>query len=317
MRFILLNALLLSSLWFSSLPAQTVSQSETGPIVLRVPASARALALGGVYPGFAPDPDAIFYNPALLQTVTGLSLAAQLWGSSGRLYTFSGANGAGFGVGVQFLDYEVASTSPVGHIGSPFGLGEAGGRASGELNATVAYARTFFRRLRVGIAGKAVRHLGADESAGIAAFDAGATMNPFNWLNLALSVQNVGGSLEFSGAQYDLPMRAALHASTRSRVIGPLDLALGARIAGGPDEDISAGLGAELGYWPFSGLNFYLRTGLRLGTGEYDAAGLLEPIEEMPFTLGGGVSWGRVSLDYALDPYRGADHAHRIGLRVR
>ncbi|MGH7470941.1 MAG: hypothetical protein ACRENP_23585 [Longimicrobiales bacterium] len=317
MRFMLLASALLSTVSPSLALAQTNTQDETGPIVLRVPASARALALGGVYPGLAPDPDAIYYNPALLQSATGLSLAAQMWGSASRLYTFAGTNGAGFGFGVQFLDYEVAALTPAGNIGSPFGLSRDGGRASGELNATIGYARTFFGRLRLGIAAKAARHLGADQSAGIAALDIGTWMNPFNWLNVSLAAQNLGGSLVFNGAEYDLPMRAVLNAFTRSRTIGPLDLAVGARVSAGPDEDVGAGLGVEVGYWPFAGLNFYARAGVKLGTGEYNVGGLADPIEEVPFTAGGGVSWGRLSLDYALEPYSGAAHAHRIGLRVR
>jgi hypothetical protein len=298
--------------------APRVQMSEPGPIVLRLPGSARALAMGGAYPGFGPDADAIFYNPALLQSVTGLSTAAQLYGSSSRLYTFSGANGTGFGVGVQFLDYQVFG--PGSSIGSPFGLSDDAGSGTagqGEFNATLGYMRPFFGRLRVGVAAKWARHLGDDESAGIAAFDLGSSYNPFNWLNLSLSVQNVAGSLKLDATEYDPPTRVALHATTRTTTMGPLDLSLAGRVNGGPDEDVSGGLGAEVSYWPFSGLTFALRGGARIGTGKYDALHLAEPIEEMPFTLGGGVSWGRVSLDYALDPYRNAADAHRIGLRVR
>jgi hypothetical protein len=291
-------------------------QSETGPIVLRLAGSARALGLGGVYPSFSPDADAIFYNPALLQSAVGLSLGTQLWGSSGQLYTFAGTNGAGFGVGVQFLDYELVAGVPVS-IGSPFGLSEGGVRSAGELNATVAYARTFFGRLRVGLAGKMARHLGADESAGMVALDVGGAYNPFNWLNLSLALQNLGSTLEFNGTEYDPPARVALAAATRSRPLGALDVSLAARASIGPNDDFNAGLGAEIGYWPFSGLNFYLRGGFRAATGEYAAPNLVESIEEVPFNLGGGISWGRVALDYALEPYRNADSAHRIGVRVR
>lgn len=306
----------------SAAAAQTTRQrmTEPGPIVLRLPGSTRALALGGAYPGFGPDADAIFYNPALLQTVTGLSTSAQLYGSTGRLYTFSGANGTGFGAGVQFLDYQVFGPAPGSGIGSPFGLSDdAGtGRAGqGEFNASIGYMRTFFGRLRVGAAAKWARHLGADESAGIAAFDVGSTYNPVNWLNLSLSVQNVAGSLKLEATEYDPPTRVALHATTRTFPIGELDLALAARVNGGPDEDVSGGLGTEISYWPFSGLTFALRGGLKLGTGKYQPVHLTEPIEEMPFAVGGGVSWGRISVDYALEPYRRAAHAHRIGLRVR
>ena len=320
---ILLPAALCVALISAVVEAQAprTQMSETGPLVLRLPGSARALALGGAYPGFSPDADAIFYNPALLQTVTGLSASAQLYGSSGRLYTFSGANGTGFGVGVQFLDYQVFRVAPGSDIGSPFGLSDdpdANSRAGqGEFSASLGYMRNFFGRLRVGAALKWARHLADEESAGIAGFDLGSSYNPFNWLNVSLSVQNVAGSLKLPATEYDPPTRVALHATSRAFPIGALDLAVAGRVNGGPDEDVRGSLGTEVSYWPFSGLTFALRGGVKIGTGKYESVHLTEPIEEMPFALGGGVSWGRVSVDYALEPYKNAAHAHRIGLRVR
>jgi hypothetical protein len=293
------------------------TSDDTGPIVLRLAGSTRAIALGGAYPGLSPDPDAVFYNPALLLNATGLSAASALWGSAGRLYTFSGTNGAGFAVGVHVLDYEVSRRGPRGDIGSPFGLSEDDGISSGELNATLAYARMFLGKVRLGVAAKWSRHLGEEQSAGVFAFDVGSFVNPFNWLNVALAVQNVGSRLEFDGAQYELPTRVALNAATRSRPLGPLDFSLAGRVSGGPDDDVSAGLGVEIGYWPFSGLNFYARGGVKAGTGSYQHPDLDDVIEESPFSLGGGLSYGRISLDYALEPYAHASDAHRVGLRVR
>ena len=98
------SAALLALCFCSPLLAQTNGPFEpTGPLIMRLPASTRALALGNVYPAASPDPDAIFYNPALLQSANGFSLATQFYGAA-KTFTLSGANGSGFGIGVQVLD---------------------------------------------------------------------------------------------------------------------------------------------------------------------------------------------------------------------
>ncbi len=319
MRSILITALLMP-FWVMTAFAQATppwTLSETGPLIFQLPGSTRALGLGGTYPVVAPDPDVIFYNPALLQNANGFSLSTQFYGSNARAITASAANATGFGIGVQVLDYDIAGNAPVHDIGSTVALTRDGGRPAGEAALSVGYMRTFFRKVRLGAVAKWAGHWGAAQSGNAYAIDLGTTVNPLNWLTVALSVQNLGTDFEFGSASYNLPMRVALYVAQRSRVVGPLDVSFVAGALGGPDYKPHGSLGLEVGYWPFSGLNFYARAGGKIGTGEYRPTLLITPIEQAPFNLGAGVSYGRLSLDYALEPYQRAADAHRIGVRVR
>lgn len=319
---VILSAALLAAVCCTDVLAQRSLFEQTGPLVMRLPASTRALALGNVYPAASPDPDAIFYNPALLQSASGFSLATQFYGAA-NAFTLSGANGSGFGIGVQVLDYELPDrhidvSGPVvlGDIGSPFALSQEGNAAAGEALLSVGYTRTFFGKVRLGAAAKWAGHWSENQRAQAYAVDLGTTISPISWLVVGVSVQNLGPDFEVANRSYQLPTRIALQLAQRSRVVGPLDVSLTGRLAGGPEEDIDGALGVEVGYWPFSGLNFYARAAGRQTSGEFRTASGVN-IEHAPYTFGGGMSWRSVSIDYALEPFANATDAHRIGLRVR
>lgn len=53
------------------------------PRVLELPASTRAMALGGAYMTNSPQADVLFYNPALLVGVQSFGLDIQQWGTAG------------------------------------------------------------------------------------------------------------------------------------------------------------------------------------------------------------------------------------------
>lgn len=283
-----------------------------GPILLLLPGSTRALAMGETYLTMAADPEAIFINPALLQNARGIAGSLQRYGSASTLSSLTTATDVGFGFGVQILEYAPVIITAVEEIGSPYGLSERGPAAAGEVVASIGYMRTFFEKVRLGVAGKWAQHWGAGFSEGVPALDIGTTVNPFNWLGLALGVQNLGGNLEVGQLEYDLPTRYTVYASTRSRAVGPLDVSLAARAGLNENENLTGGLGAEVGYWPFSGLNFYARAGGRFGR-----IGTAGEVEQSRITAGGGMTFRRVSLDYAWEPFSEAADAHRIGLRFR
>jgi len=323
----LMRAISSAALLFLFCSSAVVAQSSfvfepTGPLLMRLPASTRALALGNVYPAASPDPDAIFYNPALLQAANGFSLATQFYGAA-KTFTLSGANGSGFGIGVQVLDYKLPYRNSDGSgppnpsdIGSPLALSQGGVAAAGEAMVSVGYTRTFFGKVRLGAAAKWAGHWSGSDRARVYALDLGTTINPISWLVVGVSVQNLGPDFEFGSTSYQLPTRVALQLAQRSRVIGPLDVSLTGRLAGGLEEDIDGALGVEVGYWPFSGLNFYARAAGRQTSGEFRTVSGVN-IENAPYTLGGGMSWRSLSIDYALEPFANATDAHRIGLRIR
>jgi hypothetical protein len=315
MRFIPIAILLGFAAYTAS--AQQVDLGE--PPILQLPGSTRALALGGAYIIAGADPDAIFFNPVLLQNARGVSIAAQRYGSASTLTSLAFTTDVGLGVGVRILDYAPTRASDPLDFGSAVGLSERGFNDSGEALGVVGYMRTV-KKIRLGVAGKWVQHWGIDESEGVAAFDIGSTINPFNWLSVALAVQDIGGSIHLGNVKHDIDTRALLLVSTRTKVVGILDVALAARLQAGEDTDPAGGLGLEASYWPFSGLTFFARAGARFGTRELSGVsptGGFEEIKESNFTGGAGVSYGRVSFDYAFEPFRGAADSHRVGIRVR
>jgi hypothetical protein len=300
----------------NALSAQSENKA-TGPLILHLPASTRALGLGGAYQLTSADPDVLFVNPVLLQNARGISVSMQRYGSASTLTTVTTSTDLNLGFGLQVLEYAPARAILPDDIGSPSALPERGSVSSGEVVGMVGYMRVI-KRIRLGAAAKWAQHWGAGQSAGVAAFDVGSGINPLNWLMVTLAVQNIGGSFELGSADYDLPMRAVLNAATRPKVIGPLDVTLATRFSAPRHGDPSFGAGMEASYWPFPGLTFFGRVGVRAGTESAGNFIVTSPnIEQSHFTAGAGVSSNRLSLDYAWEPFREASDAHRIGFRVR
>ena len=66
--------------------------------------------------------------------------------------------------------------------------------------------------------------------------------------------------------------------------------------------------GVEVGYVPIEGVAIVMRSGLRLPRER----------DESLVTGGLGLTLDRISIDYALEPFRGGRPAsHRIGLRIK
>jgi hypothetical protein len=78
-RFLVLAALLTAPV--------TAYAQDSSPLVLRVPASTRALALGGAFPVGTRDSDGIFYNVAFGDALRGFGLHAQRYGRAATLVT--------------------------------------------------------------------------------------------------------------------------------------------------------------------------------------------------------------------------------------
>ncbi len=263
----------------------------------------------------SPDADVIFYNPQLLSVARGFSISAQRFGGSATLATFAAALDANFGFGVQVLDYELPEFSIGESVGSRVPLSRDGGLSASEAVATLGYARTI-KGIRLGLAGKWAQHWGGGHSEGAAAIDLGSSISPISWLLVALSVQNLGGDFALGEFEYELPMMATLLVTQRPRVTGPFDVSFSGRLSAGPEVDPVGGVGVDVGYWPFSGLTFAARAGVRFGTETYRLNPVTD-IEEGIFTAGAGMTWSRVTFDYAWEPFNGAADAHRVGLRIR
>ncbi|MDB4947512.1 MAG: hypothetical protein JWM27_161, partial [Gemmatimonadetes bacterium] len=179
---------------------------------------------------------------------------------------------------------------------------------AGELAATVAYARKVRGRFRVGAGAKLVQErLGGAQDAGWAVdLGAAARVGP---ATVGLAARDLGPALEIGGARARLPARVTLGATLRRQEVGPLDVTAAAeatRLAGGR---LVPAAGVEVGYWPVVGRTVAARAGVRRGV-EGEGARV---------TLGGGMRWDRLSIDYAWQGLDGAGSgaAHRVGLTWR
>lgn len=279
---------------------------EGAPIVLELPASTRALALGGAYAVADPGPDAIFYNPALLTSPRGVGVAVQRWGGGATLGSFAAAmemEPGGLGVGVRLLDYRATASSRVRlAAGRREALFEEGPIPGSELVASVGYARPVWG-VRVGAAGKLVA-VGFDrERADAFAVDVGAATRVGPAL-VSLAVQDLAVGLGDEPLRRGLHPRVTLGASHSSEVVGPLDVTSAVMITATEGGDVVPAGGLEVAYWPELGKTFVARLGVRrpdAGAG--------------PLTLGGAFIGDRFAAEYAYERLEGGAGAHRFGVR--
>ncbi len=281
---------------------------RNGPIVLELPASTRALGLGGAFVLVGNDPDAIFYNPALLRQTSGAGFAVQRYGSESTLGTLSVGrswSGGGLAIGAQVLSYRASAFDPTIISSDEALLLQPGLIGGSDLVASLAYGRTI-KGLHVGVATKLVeQRLGAARDA-TAAFDLGLAKDVGD-VTVGLAAQNLGPGLDIDISSLPLPHRITLAASLQSQQVGPLDVVATAAVSRRRDAQIVPAGGLEIGYWPIRGRTFIARVGIR----------------RVPNGGASALSWGAafigdaITVDYAFQEFEGSGAAHRVGLRWR
>ncbi|HEX9895295.1 MAG TPA: hypothetical protein VGA78_15305 [Gemmatimonadales bacterium] len=284
----------------AAVPASLVAQ-ETAPLVLRLPASARAAALGNGFAG-GRGSEMIFYHPAQIGLVTGLSLSLARYRASATFASLATSSTVGVLVvaaGVQWLDY---GSEPGVFPTSPRSLTTSGSEISQSLAASAAAAIRLIG-FRWGIAAKYVEERLPDARPSGAAFDVGVGRD-FSRISVGLVAQNLGADIGREPARADLPTRLVLGAATpRYPIHTWFDIAATAAVNWERHSGVSPAAGAELTYVPLEGFALALRAGARRVTGG--------PSSQQPVTFGAGFSFDRLSLDYAYDG------AHWFGVRMQ
>ncbi|HEX7051363.1 MAG TPA: hypothetical protein VF188_14245 [Longimicrobiales bacterium] len=301
------GAACLSILALLCAPPVRAQGAARAPAVLELPASTRALALGGAFVSVGGDPDAIFYNPALLTAARGIGLAAQRYGSASTLATVSAAiemEPGGIGIGVQMLDYGAPADAAPGTAFPTRGdLLERGPVPASDLVVSLGYARPV-KGVRLGIVGKYIEQRVAGERAGTAAVDLGAAKELFG-ATIGLAIQNLGRGFDAGGTRIPLPRRITLSAAHPRKIVGPFDLITTASVATLEDWTVVPGLGVELAWWPVVGKTFVGRIGFR-----HAASDTVSPV-----TFGGAFIGDRFTLEYAYEGVEGPGGGHRVGIR--
>ncbi|GAB1344313.1 PorV/PorQ family protein [Gemmatimonas sp.] len=281
-----------------------------GPLVLRLPASARMLGMANAGVSSS-DGDAIFYNPGMLTQARGVAVSMQRYGARATAGSFGSVQSFGtytIGIGAQVLQYESRSSAPLfdNERGAPR-LSDGGDESSSSSAFSVGVGRVI-KGVRVGVAAKyAEERLGATRD-GVLAMDLGVS-KPVGPATLALSVQNLGSGPDLYYVRGALPTRVTVgYGGGLFPVWEKWDIGMQTQLSVERDGFVRPAGGVELGYVPVEGVAFVVRSGLRLPR---------EPDEPLA-TAGLGLTADRYSVDWAMEPMRGGRPVvHRLGLRIR
>ena len=281
---------------------------RNGPIVLELPASTRALGLGGAFVLAGNDPDAIFYNPALLRQTGGAGIAVQRYGSGSTLGTLSmgrGWSAGGLAIGVQVLSYRASAFDPSIISADEAMLLQPGIIGGSDLVASLAYGRTI-KGIHAGFSTKLIeQRLGAARDA-TAALDLGLAKDVGD-VTIGLVAQNLGPGLDIDVSSLPLPHRITLGASLARQQVGPLDLVATAAVSRGRDAEIVPAGGIEIAWWPVVGRTFIARVGARrVPNGGASAV-----------SFGAAFIGDAITIEYAFQDFDGSGAAHRVGIRWR
>ncbi len=224
MRVYKAERILIFSIAFGAAPC--VGQSDgSAPLVLELPASTRALGLGGAFVLSVVDNDAVFYHPGLLDAARGAGLAVQRYRSSSTMGVLSAATewfGGGLALGVQVLSYGAGGPALDDIPDDANELLSSGSSGVSELVGSLGYGREILG-FRAGIVGKVIEQRVGGERDATVAIDVGIVRSLWG-VTLGASAQNLGWGLRIGSGDLPLPSRVTVAASTRSRPVGPLDV---------------------------------------------------------------------------------------------
>jgi hypothetical protein len=283
----------------------------TAPLVLRLPASTRGLAMGNIAVASGND-DVIFYNPAQLAVARAASLSVQRFSegaTAGALSAAMAFNTGGIGIGAQWVSFDAAASTPF----SPSNLTQRGGVPAASAAASLGFAQAF-KGVRIGGAAKVAQEIAAAERSVTVLGDVGAGKDFKNFINVGLAVRNLGASNTTpAGVSVPPPTRATLGVQASrpianlSSTLSPfIDIAGAAEVSVLRDGWVKPAAGLELVYNWIEGYSVILRGGIRR-----------PELGERPTTMGAGFVADRVRIEYALEPREGGSVSHRFGIRIR
>ncbi len=271
---------------------------------LEVPAGARAGGLGGAYVSVATGAEAVFWNPAGLESVTRTQLSASHTESfqqlrhehvavAGRLF------GGGLAASVRAMYSEpIEERDDIGNLIGSFG--------AHDLEFALGYGTEIAPGVTFGMNGVVVRERIANLAAGTWGMDVGTAWQPSAWpsVRLALAAQHLGPAAHYTldgvpGRDVALPMALQAGGTWRTSFGNGLDLGstLEMRTTRGRAGVVM--LGEELA----TPVGASLRAGVRMN----------DDLNAMSF----GAGWvnGGFRLDYAFAPSKlGLEDVHRFSL---
>jgi hypothetical protein len=296
--------------------AQTTNGESRAAILLTLPSSTRGLALGEAWGAIADDESAIFYNPAQLARVRGASVG----GSIQRYIAQTTLGAAAFAIplrrgavafGLQMLDYGSADEYTIADgTGGQLGSATGGSVTAQDIVLTGGYGISLGERraFRLGAAAKYVRQTVANYSGSSAAVDLGLAYTFVRGWDVAAAVQHLGADLRLAAVSAPLPWTWRASVAAPAMVTPTFSLRPIAEVRQSSGGTTAGALAAE-GVWHPSvgGPVLAARAGFTfMGNGE----------DRSPLALGGGVTLGRITVDYAYESFDALGGAtHRVGIR--
>lgn len=327
MRLLRLSLIAAALAALAAPPAQGQSRGETGFDLVRLDPSTRAAALAGAGSVPGDDPNALFYNPALLSSdmdgavalsytnhVADVSAGSAVYARDLRLL-----GGFTAGVGVRFLSYgdfeRRTGDDEADAVGESFSAGEAA--------VSLSASREVLPQFRAGATVHALFASIDDAGASALTTDLGVTYTvPTQALTLGASVHHLGATLSSLGETDDrLPFDVRITAAKRLRYL-PLTISVSGidlhsfdgpevdssfvnraldHVAVGGELRLGSALALRVGYNGQRGAD--LRSGDRL-----DLAGM---------GVGAGLTLRRVAVDYAYTNWGDFGGYHQFGVRTK
>jgi hypothetical protein len=296
-------------------PALAQGAGSTGTPVLQMLAGGRATALSGAYAAATGDSDVLFYNPA---GIAGLSAAASL-SYQQHVVDIGVATGAGavrigrlvLGASAIFLDYgSVDEYVPDPDFGGQTGMPTGETVSASEVATRITGALPIIEdRFNVGASLGYVSADLAGTGRGAPFVDIGAQYLLSN-VAFGIALRNMGGSLSGAGlADASLPAEARAGAMIQLKRPTGIGATISADVVTelrGEHTGVVAGVEAGLLPAGAGRIGAVGRVGFNAGTGDEGQGALL---------LGGGLSIGPISVDYAWQNYDLFGSLHRIGVR--
>jgi hypothetical protein len=261
------------------------SAGSNGAAFLKIGVGARALALGDTAVSWAADPSALYWNPAGLGRMDSTGYAAQFthdewladtsydslaltvklenYGNVGLMFNYLSSD--------EITGYDVSS-APTGSF---------------EVNSTstvLGWGIGLGENFNAGLTLKWIGEDIADDSANGFAADLGLQFTPgIDGLYIGAAVSNIGGSLKYEDTEDDYPLQTRLGVSCLT--VNDTVLVAG-QVTLPKDQDAQFGLGLEYVMLEMVSVR----------------AGFRNDGDEGHFSLGGGLDFSKISIDYAFMP---------------
>ena len=285
----------------------------TGQSFLRIGTGARAMAMGGAYSAVADDAGAVYWNPAGLALLQGRSLQMSHVGDQDGVdlenIAFGMKSGRlGWGGALSYRDVgDIDRTDVNGNSRGVYRPRDYAATIS--LASDLTFASWSDEALAAGVSGKVFKSKIVEETNGYA-FDAGLLGRKEvseDWVVRAAAVaQNLGVRVKFDQESDPLPTTFRLGLALLSRphwlLSGEAFLPKGNGLQGG--------LGVEFVGTPWAGVKGSLRCGANTLT-----LSDVSPLSAL--SMGAGLSFGMVSVDYAVGMVGDASQVHRVTLGFR